>query len=149
MPTLWRISNHEDLDGMGGLHTEGRWHPLGQRVVYLSEHPALALLEVMVHLEVDREDLPDSLKLLKVSAPDGPEMFTDPQLPDDWKTDETITQKAGLNWLTGTPSPMLRVPSAILPESTNILLNPLHPRAAQTRIVEVINFPFDSRLTGG
>lgn len=149
MPTLWRISNYEDLEGIGGLHAPGRWHPLGQRVVYLSEHPALALLEIMVHLEIDHEDLPETFKLLKVSVPDQPGMVTDAELPPEWKDNETATQQLGLTWMTDAPSPLLRVPSAILPESTNILLNPLHPQAKQIRIVEVISFPFDERLAGG
>lgn len=65
MPTLWRISNYEDLQGLGGLYTAGRWHPLGQRVVYLSEHPVLALLEVMVHLEIDQKICPIALSFSK------------------------------------------------------------------------------------
>ena len=67
---LWRISNHADLSGEGGRLAEGRWNFLGRRVVYLAEHPALALLETLVHLEVDAEDMPESFRLLSVEVPD-------------------------------------------------------------------------------
>ncbi|MEA2543931.1 MAG: hypothetical protein QOH35_5297, partial [Acidobacteriaceae bacterium] len=48
MRLLWRISNHCDLQGMGGEKTDGRWHTAkrGKRIVYLSDYPALALIEV-------------------------------------------------------------------------------------------------------
>jgi RES domain-containing protein len=55
---LWRISNYADLSGEGGRRAEGRWHERGRPVVYLAEHAALALLETMVHLEIEYEDLP-------------------------------------------------------------------------------------------
>ncbi|MGH7819352.1 MAG: RES family NAD+ phosphorylase, partial [Candidatus Binatia bacterium] len=45
--TLWRISNHSELKGIGGLRASGRWHTAGRPIVYLAEHPALCLLEVL------------------------------------------------------------------------------------------------------
>lgn len=147
MTTLWRISNYESLEGIGGLYSQGRWHPLGQRIVYLSEHPALALLEVMVHLEIDQEDLPDTFKLLKVEAPTPLDKMAGLELPDGWKENGHATQKVGLQWLSDGTSPVVRVPSAILPESVNVLLNPLHPDSKMLKITEVIPFPFDDRLT--
>jgi RES domain-containing protein len=148
MSTVWRISNYADLSGIGGLHSPGRWHPLGNPIVYLSEHPALALLEVMVHLEIDREDLPDTFQLLKVDVPDAMLQRTSQVLPENWQDDEDITQRLGLEWLRSNASALLSVPSAILPESTNILLNPLHPDAAKISITEVVPFSFDDRLLG-
>jgi RES domain-containing protein len=68
---LWRISNYADLSGEGGRRSDGRWHEQGRSVVYLAEHPALALLEVLVHLEIDPDDLPSSYQLLTVEVPDG------------------------------------------------------------------------------
>ena len=70
MTRLWRISNHASLSGDGGLYASGRWHTRGRRVVYLADHPASALLEVMVHLEIDAEDLPTHYQLLGVDVPD-------------------------------------------------------------------------------
>ena len=55
---LWRISNRASLSGDGGLLASARWHSRGKRIVYLADHPASALLEVIVHLEVKAENMP-------------------------------------------------------------------------------------------
>ncbi|MCY4342614.1 MAG: RES family NAD+ phosphorylase [Gammaproteobacteria bacterium] len=54
---LWRISSHADLGGLGGVHRSGRWRSRGVPVVYLSESPALALLEVLVNFEIAPDEL--------------------------------------------------------------------------------------------
>lgn len=79
---LWRISNHADLRGIGGLKAAGRWHSRGRPVVYLAESQPGALLEVLVHIDVTRvENLPTHYTLLKVI---GNAPITDcPTLPDN------------------------------------------------------------------
>src|ERR1700710_2443183 len=68
---LWRISNYADLKGIGGLRASGRWHFAGQPVVYLAEHPASALLEILVHQQLSHsEHVPDSYQLLRIEVPD-------------------------------------------------------------------------------
>jgi RES domain-containing protein len=67
---LWRISNHLSLAGDGALRTPGRWHSRGRRVVYCAQTPAAALLEILVHFEIDIQDLPIRYRLLKIEAPD-------------------------------------------------------------------------------
>tara|TARA_Y100001956_G_scaffold42368_1_gene41359 strand:- start:4049 stop:4498 length:450 start_codon:yes stop_codon:yes gene_type:complete len=147
MAILWRISDFEDLHGIGGLKASGRWHSQGQLIVYLAEHPALALLEVMAGLDIDLEDLPDRFKLLKVEIDDDEltQSFL-PTLNGDWTTNERTTQTIGNDWLKGRNTLLARVPSAILPESTNYLFNSSHPAAMNAKIVQVIHFPFDVRL---
>lgn len=61
---LWRISNYADLSGAGGLQAAGRWHTRGKRIVYLADHPASALLEMLVHM--DRELIPATYRLLRI-----------------------------------------------------------------------------------
>ena len=56
--TLWRVSNYRLIDGQGGLVASGRWHTKGRRVVYSAQSAALALLEMLVHMEIDVEDQP-------------------------------------------------------------------------------------------
>ncbi|CAH0526199.1 RES family NAD+ phosphorylase [Vibrio hippocampi] len=147
MPILWRISNFEDLDGIGGLYASGRWHSRGNQIVYLAEHPALALLEVMAGLEIDLDDLPNDFKLLKVQVPEhdisSSHVF---QLKSDWNHSEKETQELGNDWLANKQPLLAKVPSAILPESSNFLYNPRHPDAQNTKVIEVITFPFDQRL---
>src|SRR5260370_5204146 len=98
---LWRISNFANLSGEGGLRASGRWHSRGRRVVYLSDHPASALLEVLVHLEVDVEDLPVSYQLLAVDFPDDLrfETIAMDALPPDWRTKSLATPQLGNRWL--------------------------------------------------
>jgi RES domain-containing protein len=145
---LWRISSHQNLDGGGGLHTSARWHTQGRRVVYLAEHPAAALLEVLVHLELDPENLPPAYKLLKIEAPANLSIqnLTDSDLPPGWRQDSTVTRRLGDEWLAARSSALLRVPSAVAPETLNYLLNPLHPRAAALKILSCRSYPWDERL---
>ena len=94
---LWRISDHADLSGVGGLHASGRWHSRGRRVVYLADHPASALLEVLVHLEIDVEDLPTHYQLLGVDVPDDVAitLLDERGLPDDWRNQRAVTRARG------------------------------------------------------
>lgn len=149
---LWRISNYEDLQGIGGLTKQGRWHSKGKPVVYLAEHPALAMLEVMVHLEVDAEDIPDTFKLLTVDIPSVDKKcmgLSRNLLTEDWASNTAFTRRIGNEWLAKGQSALLKIPSAIMPSSYNYLLNPLAPGAEEITIVEVMPFPFDDRLMRG
>ncbi|MEH0758736.1 RES family NAD+ phosphorylase [Vibrio sp. 16] len=147
MAILWRISDFEDLHGIGGLKASGRWHSQGHLIVYLAEHPALALLEVMAGLDIDLEDLPDRFKLLKVEVDDAElSQCHVPTLHNDWVKNERGTQSEGNNWLKANQTLLAKVPSAILPESTNYLFNASHPNAKHAKIIDVIHFPFDERL---
>jgi RES domain-containing protein len=145
---LWRISGFAALLGHGGLYASGRWHSKGRRVVYLADHPASALLEVLVHLEVDVEDLPTHYQLLAIDAPDGIAVTTldAASLPADWRDRPAATRARGDDWLRHGASALLRVPSAIVPAASNYLLNPAHADAAQLSIASIAQAPFDRRL---
>ena len=145
---LWRISNHASLSGDGGLYASGRWHSRGRRVVYLADHPASALVEVMVHLEIDAEDLPSHYQLLGVEVPDSAAIaaLDESDLPDGWRQQIPFTRARGDDWLRAGATALLRVPSAIVPEAANYLLNPAHPDAARIGIASAICAAFDPRL---
>ncbi|KVP38872.1 RES family NAD+ phosphorylase [Burkholderia ubonensis] len=149
MMTLWRISNYADLKGIGGLRAGGRWHFAGQPVVYLAEHPALALLETLVHLEIASvAQLPNGYQLLRVEVPDSVAVaeIAEHDAPADWRTNPDWTKGAGTEWLQTKPSALLRVPSAVVPHAHNFLLNPLHPAVAEIRVAEILQAPYDSRI---
>ena len=59
---LWRISNCCDLEGIGGEKADGRWHTAarGKRILYLSEHPAIALIEVLANLHTNPNLIPET-----------------------------------------------------------------------------------------
>ena len=147
---LWRISNHASLSGDGGLHASGRWHTRGRRIVYLADHPASALVEIMVHLEIDAEDLPTHYHLLGVDVPDELPITTlnKGELPDRWHEQTALTRTRGDNWLREAPTALLRVPSAIVPDASNYLLNPAHPDAGRIAIAFTTRAAFDPRLMG-
>ena len=146
---LWRISNHTSLAGDGGLYASGRWHSRGRRVVYLADHPASALVEVMVHLEIDAEDLPTHYQLLGIEVTDGVAVtaLAESELPDGWRQQIAVTRARGDEWLRTGATALLRLPSATVPEATNYLLNPAHADAARISIASALRAPFDPRLT--
>jgi RES domain-containing protein len=150
MPTapteLWRISDFLDLNGAGGLYYSARWHTIGHRVVYLAESPAGALIELLVHLE-DESEVPQPYNLLRVAAPENQQMETlaSPQ-GEDWKQNLAETQDIGDAWLRSRICALARVPSAVLPNTYNYLLNPEHPDAGLFQIAEVVSAEFDPRL---
>lgn len=142
---LWRISRHRDLGGKGGRNAPGRWHFAGQPVIYMAEHPAAALLEVCVHIAAN--DVPPTFTLLRIEGP-APRISTlqATDLPKGWRTQLEVTRALGTAWLRKKGGVLLRVPSAILPHTSNYLFSPLHPGAAQFMIAESFEYPFDVRL---
>lgn len=140
---LWRISNFADLNGVGGITYNSRWSLSGRPVVYLADHPSTSLLEILVH--IDRTDAPKSYQLLAVECPDDVNV-TSPELSKGWEDNLALTQKLGTAFLDGGLHALLRVPSVIMPQAFNYLLNPTHLDAAKLAIAQVWRYPFDSRL---
>jgi RES domain-containing protein len=70
-------------------------------------------------------------------------------LTDDWQQNEIASRTLGDEWLSRNQTPLLEVPSAILPETMNILLNPTHPDAARISVLWHEAYPFDKRLFKG
>jgi RES domain-containing protein len=130
------------------MRASGRWHTRGRRVVYCSESPAAALLEILVHFEIDVRDLPTRYRLLKLQAPDDlvVEEAATADLPTDWIERTDLTRATGDRWLQAGRSPLLRVPSAVVPETFNVLLNPGHEHARQVAVVKVSEHPIDPRF---
>jgi RES domain-containing protein len=142
---LWRISRHQELNGRGGILFAGRWHHAGTPVVYLAASPAGALIEVCVHTSVN--DIPSSFTLLKVLCPDlTMEEIERTKLGRDWLERVEKTRELGSAWLRRGSSALLRVPSALVPETANYLLNPLHADAKRFQIEASFRYPFDVRL---
>jgi RES domain-containing protein len=140
---LWRISNFADLSGDGGLLIEGRWHFRGTPIVYCTDHPSTALLEILVH--ATRYTVPDYYQLLEIEVPDNIEPFA-PDVPQDWERDIDQTRRIGARFIADGISSLMDVPSVIMPKARNFLLNPAHTDARRIRIVETYRYPFDSRL---
>jgi len=146
--TLWRISNYVDLKGTDGLQTPGHWHNPGLPIVYLSENPALAMLEILVHFELAPDEVPSNYQLLEVGYPlrRGIARLQTRSLPEGWQADPDLTQAIGDEWLAGTSAALLKVPSAVVPRSFNYLFNPRHPDAQAAKVISATQHPYDNRL---
>jgi len=144
----WRISNHTTLDGEGGMRAAGRWHTRGRRIVYLAANPATALLEFMVHNELTPALFPVRIIFLKIELPDDTprERQARDGLVADWHRQPAWTQRIGDDWVARGETPLCFVPSVLVPETDNILLNPAHAQAADARIVEIVRYALDERL---
>ena len=144
----WRVSNYSTLDGVGGLSVSGRWHTKGHPVVYCTLNPATALLEALVHMEIDAEDRPERFQVLRIEGPDtlSVEEIKPGALPSNWAKDITLTQNVGDGWLSETGSLLLKVPSVLVPETWNVLVNPQHGEAKLLKVTMSYAHPFDARL---
>ena len=103
------------------------------------------MLEVLVHLEIDPEDFPDTMQLLRIELPDSVSFASAPELPPGWSAETAMTREIGNRFLDEASSLLLAVPSAIIPSTVNYLFNPRHPEASLAS-VQVELFTPDSRL---
>jgi RES domain-containing protein len=145
---LWRISNHPSLTGEGGLRTPGRWHLTGSRIVYCAESPAAAILEMLVRAGLAPAASPVHYRLLRIEAPDAisSDTLASTDLDPDWASDVSRTQTIGTVWLATAKTALLRVPSAVAPHTSNVLLNPAHPEAPRLTVAAVTDHVLDQRL---
>jgi RES domain-containing protein len=136
----WRLCREPfaTLTGEGARRYGGRWNAPGRPVVYAASNAALAVLEVRVHLDLPLNLLPDDYVLLTIEL-DDPVVEQVTSVPAD-------PGAFGDDWLREQRTPVLQVPSLIVPESANLLLNPAHSAAARASIVARRRFVSDRRL---
>lgn len=136
------------MDGAGGLRPSARWHTAGRPIVYCAPNPATALVEVLVHIELDVNELPDPLQYLEIEAPDTitTETIDVHTLGRNWQRNQAATRRAGDEWLHAGRTALLRVPSVIVPETWTYLVNPMHRDGGQVRVAHVHKHSIDPRL---
>jgi RES domain-containing protein len=136
----WRLCRapFADLQGEGARRYGGRWNSPGRPLVYTASSAALAVLEIRVHLDLPLDLLPDDYVLLTIDV--GQVVVKRIDSPP------AIPSAFGDLWLGEQRTAVLEVPSAIVRESTNFLLNPRHPAAEGFQIVSQRPFFFDQRL---
>ena len=147
----WRLSKARyagDLSGQGAARDGQRWNQAGQRAVYLGLTPEITVLEVLVHLNGVASA---SLVLCGYDIPAGPALIQelDPKaLPEGWNAIPHGQASAcwGGNWLRSGQQLGLVLPSVVVPQARNLLLNPLHPAMAQVSLVHQEPFRLDQRL---
>jgi len=153
MPLVWRLSRPEfanELDGAGAGLFPGRWNSRGRKALYTASHLSLSVLEVYVNIPQElRDDLP-ILRAVRISIPDDARAAQVSQGrmavlvagPDPMAASRLV----GDDWLDRNDTLVLEVPSVLVPEETNLILNPAHERMREVKIVSTRAFHFDPRL---
>ena len=148
---VYRISktkNIKDLSGTGARIFGGRWNNKGVSIVYASESRALATLEYLVHVPLSL--MPTDLSLASIKIPDSivSKNILISKLPKNWRDYPASSRlaKIGSDWVLSNETLLLRVPSAIVKDEFNILLNPAHGDMKRVKIVDVEKYKVDERL---
>ena len=154
MPSVWRIAADTprygagDLTGRGAELTGGRWNRKGTPLLYASQSVALACLETLVHLG---DPLPLNRYLVQLEIP--PAVWNARTRFDrvthvgwDAKPAGVVSLAWGKQWAQSLPALVAQVPSIVVPEESNVLLNPRHPDAAQLIVLKVRRWTYDARL---
>lgn len=150
MIEAWRIDRtiyrKTAFTGEGARLYGGRWNSQGVSVVYAAENRSLAMLEILVHMTK-----PKGYELYSVKFGESlVQELADENLPRNWDVEPptTDTQEIGDSWVTIASSAVLSVPSAVVPEERNYVLNPRHPDFRQIKIDGPFPCHFDPRLLG-
>jgi RES domain-containing protein len=154
--SVWRIAVEvptyaaNDLSGTGAKMTGGRWNSKGTPLVYSSTSIALATLETIHYLR--NGALPFNRYLVRIDIPDAvwdTRRLLDP-LPGGWDAIPSglSGRAAGDAWSAARVSALLQVPSVIVPDEYNVLINPQHPDAAAIVATTLKRWIYDPRLIG-
>ena len=157
MISAWRIGIDtpkyvaEDLSGGGAKKTGGRWNREGNPLVYASSSIALACLETVVHM--GSPTLPLNRYLVRIDIPDAVwaarQCIDFDTAPVGWDAlpEGRVSLNFGDVWLKEQRSAVLMVPSVIVPEEQNVLINPAHPDAPRIKATKLRKWLYDSRLS--
>ncbi|MCW1431733.1 RES family NAD+ phosphorylase [Novosphingobium sp. JCM 18896] len=156
--TFWRISpdsktyEADDLSGTGAEVFGGRWNEVGVPLVYASSSRSLACLETLVHLGVGA--LPLNRYLVAIDIPDDLLASAEQVEPTElvgWDAEPAgrASIAFGTGWAKSRLSLLLVVPSVIVPEERNLLINPAHPAAARVSARKVRKWLYDPRVLRG
>jgi RES domain-containing protein len=148
---VYRIAKKDvikDLTGTGAKLFGGRWNQRGTAVIYTSETRALATVEYLVHLSLS--NVPRGLMIATIEIPDSivPEDVPRGSLPRGWRDypPPREVSELGTRWAKSNKALLLRVPSAVVEQEYNVLINPLHSDMARVVLRGVEAFEFDKRL---
>jgi len=147
---VYRLANEEfthDLSGKGAKLYGGRWNSFGLPVLYTTEHISLAVLEILVHIKTLKTPLNYYLITLEIPENVGLINIDYKKMKRNWKDDPSYLQSIGDEFLNSKKSLVLKVPSAIIEDENNFIINPAHPDMKKIKILSAENFIFDKRLS--
>ena len=145
----YRITNSQfkdDISGNGAKIKGARWNLQGSSMLYTAENISLCILELLVHIGL--QDIQNFYHLLAISIPDGVSVseISIRKLKTNWLEDEDYTAFMGTEFLKNNENLVLKVPSAIIEEEHNLLINPYHTDFKKIKIKKSKEFIFDQRL---
>jgi RES domain-containing protein len=151
---VWRIAVEapayaaNDLSGAGAKATGGRWNSVGTPMLYCSANIALATLETLSFIRTGSLPLNRYLVRIEVPGPVWDMREALSPLPAGWDAIPSglTSRKAGDQWVASKRSPLLAVPSVIVPDECNVLINPLHPAIARVVATTVRRWVYDPRF---
>lgn len=146
---VYRISRKKfanDLTGVGSRLHGGRWNHKGVPVLYTSDSRALAIIEYSVN--VNLSDIPKTLSLITLEINDDIEIIEPSDLPGNWRAfpAPAETKDYGSKLLKSAKNSIIRIPSVVIPEECNYLLNPLHKRSDEFKVIKIEDFVYDVRI---
>lgn len=146
---VYRISNarfSDDISGTGAKLTGSRWNSKGLPILYTSEHISLSVLEMLVHTNF--KDYSIALDLLTIQIPENllQSNIDVKKLKTGWREDILYSRFIGDEFIKDKQNLLLKVPSAVIMEENNYLINPLHADFKKVKIVEVRSFKPDERF---
>lgn len=145
---LFRIISEkyaDDLSGTGAKLVGGRWNSKGSPVIYCSENRALALLENLVRTPLAL--LKNNLLIVTIHVPDNIKIINAGKIKvlNNYPA-SSETKKEGDQWVKNSKSLLLKVPSIIIPNEYNFLINPMHNDISKVTISNKVKLLIDSRL---
>ena len=137
-----------DLTGAGAKTFGGRWNHRGTAMVYTSETRSLAMVEFLVHVSWTQAPSDLGIATLEIANEIQPESLSPADLPENWRLYPAPLKLAdlGSGWVHSKRSLLLRVPSAVVEQEHNILINPGHSDLVGVTVWEVKDLEFDRRL---
>jgi RES domain-containing protein len=144
---IWRISKSEHGKASPNGTGAHRWNSPGTPIIYAAESRALAVLEMLCHLE--GRELLDDYVLIEIQADESlMQTIERSSLPQNWCADPSPPElkRVGDEWIRTAECPVLRVPSALLPDEHNFLLNTEHEDFRRLNFGEPVPFRFDASL---
>lgn len=145
---VYRIVHKKYADTLFASGLQGRWNSEGKKVLYTSESIALAYLENMAYrrgfgfngdFRIMLIEIPSTIPFLQIKQVD---------LPVNWRSfrNYEACQRIGDKWFDESDYLYMQVPSAVVPENNNIVINTLHRDCRKVKLIEVMDFHPDNRL---
>lgn len=146
---IYRICNSlhsDDLSGTGAKLYGARWNTKGTPMLYTAENISLALLELLVHSQFKNFSISLDLVTIQLPASFKAAEISIKKIKANWEKDNGYTQFIGDEFIRNKQDLLMKVPSAIIQEENNFLINPLHPDFKKIKILETRSFKTDERL---